>query len=120
MAATSPDATTQRLADLCRTFLRTPIEYHLDTVTGPALTFAPPLTAPEQVMYATLLALARSGMQHLTPAEYETIRPQLVVIRDLRQMGRNAFMALTAAERDRLMYDAQSATTTILLALLRE
>jgi hypothetical protein len=48
------------------------------------------------------------------------LRAPVQTIRDLRQMGRNAFMALTAAERDRLLYDAQAATTTILLALLRE
>ena len=84
------------------------------------LDFDPPLTASEQATYAILVPLARSGIIHLTPAEYADIRAQLVTIRDLRQMGRNAFMALTAAERDRLLYDAQSAATTILLAILRE
>jgi hypothetical protein len=121
MARTYPDATALRLVDLCALHLRPPIGSATDDETGdPLLDFDPPLDAQEQTTYDSLLALARSGMEHLTPDEYATIRPQLVIIRDLRQMGRNAFMALTAAERDRLLYDAQAATTTILLALLRE
>lgn len=116
---TYPDAATLRLSALCQEYLR-PAASMATEAGVPVLTFEPPLTAPEQATYNTLLALARSGMQHLTPAEYETVRPQLVVLRDLRQMGRSAFMALTAAERDRLMYDAHAATTTVLLALLRD
>jgi hypothetical protein len=79
------------------------------------LTWTPDLT-PEE----TLLAQMAAGAVSLTPAEWSAIRDDIVVIRDLRQMGRAAFMALTAAERDRLMYDAQAATTTILLAILRD
>jgi hypothetical protein len=87
---------------------------------GEAFTFEPPLTAQEQATLDDVLRMVRAGMTDLTLAQYQAIRPHLVTIRDLRQMGRNAFMALTAAERDRLLYDAQAATTTILLAMLRE
>lgn len=119
MARTPPDVTTARLLELCARYLRPAAESYVEDGT-PVLVFVPVLTTEEQATYATLLALAKSGMSHLTPDEYATVRPQLTVIRDLRQMGRNAFMALTAAERDRALYDAQAATTTILLALLRE
>jgi hypothetical protein len=87
---------------------------------GETFTFDPPLTAPEQATLDDVLRMFRAGMTDLTLAQYQAIRPHLTTIRDLRQMGRNAFMALTAAERDRLLYDAQAATTTILLAMLRE
>ena len=121
MATIPPDATARRLFDLCVTSLRRPNGVATDSETGaPIIDFVPPLTAQEQTTYDGLLAFARSGFDHLTPTEYANIRPQLTVIRDLRQLGRNAFMQLDANERDRRLYDAQSATTTILLAILRE
>lgn len=98
--------------------IRQPASFYLDSDTGPVLTFDPPLTAQEQAVYTGLVDVARSPVS-ITPAEYDAIRPQLQDLRDLRQLGRNAFMALTAAERDRQLYDAQTNTTIILLALLR-
>jgi hypothetical protein len=94
------------------------------SITGPmrgplTLAWEPDLTTEEQAAVDAVVRLS-VGSVLITAAEYETIRPHITTIRDLRQMGRNAFMALTAAERDRLMYDAQAATTTILLALLRD
>lgn len=56
----------------------------------------------------------------LTTEEYNAVRTQMQTLRALRQMGRNAFMALTAAERDRMLYDAFTATTTVLLSILRD
>lgn len=121
MARTMPDTLASRVAELCTRYLRAPSGYATDDQTAaPVIDFVPPLTTEEQATLANIIALARSGMTHLTPTEYDTIRSQLATIRDLRQLGRNAFMALTTAERDRLLYDAQAATTTILLALLRE
>jgi hypothetical protein len=87
--------------------------------TPTTVTYTPDLTPDEQATFDLVSQLA-VGAAIITAAEYETIRPHLTTIRDLRQMGRSAFMALTAAERDRLMYDAHAATTTILLALLRD
>jgi hypothetical protein len=104
-----------RLWTLVLANLRRPLDAN-----GEAFTFEPPLSSPEQATFDDVVRLWRSGMTHLTLAQYQAIRPHLTTIRDLRQMGRNAFMALTAAERDRLLYDAQAATTTILLAMLRE
>lgn len=71
---------------------------------------------PEQVIAAEIVA---TGFP-FTPDQYAAVRQQMQVLRDLRQMGRNAFMALSAAERDRAMYDAFTAVTIVLLALLRD
>jgi hypothetical protein len=116
-----PDALAERVNVLCQRYLRTPVGYSTDGATGaPVLEFDPPLTTEEQATYALLLALARSGMAHLSPTEYATVRTNLAALRDFRQLGRSAFMALTAAERDRQLYDAQTATTIVLLAILRD
>jgi hypothetical protein len=82
-------------------------------------TFTPDLTTEEAARFADLQTLLLSPVT-LSLAERDAIRPAIVILRDLRQMGRNAFMGLAAAERDRLMYDAQVATTMILLAILRD
>jgi hypothetical protein len=94
------------------------------TATTITLTYDPDLTPAELVTVTAVVddvvSVTNSWDVQLSLAEWQAIRPHIATIRDLRQMGRNAFMALTAAERDRLLYDAQAATTTILLALLRE
>ena len=84
-----------------------------------AYTFTPGLSPELTAEFDRRVEVARAAVS-LTPAEWAAIRPQLQTLRDLRQMGRNAFMALTAAERDRLMYDAHVATTQVLLAILRD
>jgi hypothetical protein len=94
-----------------------PVGLILSDAIGVSLTFTPDLT-PAQV--ATLDLVVQAADANLPTSVYDSVRPHVQTIRDLRQLGRNAFMALTAAERDRLLYDAQAATTTILLALLRE
>lgn len=100
--------------------LRGPTSYGADSPRGPTtLTWEPDLTTEEQAAVDALVRLS-VGAVIITPAELQAIRDDIVVIRDLRQLGRNPFMALTAADRDRALYDAQSATTTILLAMLRE
>jgi hypothetical protein len=117
---TYPDETATRLAELCRLHLRAPDGYATDDVTGePVLIFDPPLTNEEQATLANLLGLARSRLD-VAPEDFATIRTNLQALRDLRQMGRAAFMALTAAERDRLIYDALVADTVIWLAVLRD
>jgi hypothetical protein len=101
-------------------FGRCPASYELDQYGVPILVdFVPPLTTEEQATLALLVAVARSPVA-LTTGEYSAIRSHVQALRDFRQLGRNAFMALTAAERDRQLYDAQTATTIVLLALLRE
>ena len=70
----------------------------------------------------TVEAITRSArmLSGMTPDAYDAVRSQVQGLRDLRQMGRNAFMALSAAERDRLMYDALTDVTVVLLAILRD
>jgi hypothetical protein len=82
--------------------------------------YDPDLSAQEQATFDDALARVRSSMGHLTSAQYAAVRDQMQVLRDFRQLGRSAFMALTAAERDRQLYDAQTATTIVLLAILRD
>lgn len=114
----APTVAHNLLAALVETGLRRPTSHSSDK-TGASITWDPDLTPAEQATLDVLLKLA-VGATLITPAEADAIRDDIVVIRDLRQLGRNAFMALTAADRDRALYDAQSATTTILLAILRE
>lgn len=77
------------------------------------------LTGSELQAVADVRAVARSAAP-MSASQFAAIRGQVQTLRDLRQMGRAGFMALNATERDRLLYDAQAATTTILLALLRD
>jgi Mn-containing catalase len=121
MARTFPDETTRRLVALCVEYLRAPAGSATDDTTGdPILDFDPPLTAEEQVTYEILLGLTRSETVRQTPAEFAVVREQLQVLRALRQLGRNAYMGLSAAERDRMMYDAMVAVTIILIGEFRE
>lgn len=112
------DATTLKATELAERYLRRPTGW-IDQDDVLVAIFEPPLSASEEATWDLIQAIARSGL-NVAPDDYAVIRTNLQAIRDLRQMGRAAFMALTAAERDRLMYDAQSATTTILLAILRD
>ena len=113
-----PTASTELLARLATLQLRAPSEYIREDGVN-RLVFDPPLTPEEDAVYQTLVKIAAS-VDLMTVALYNSIRPQMQVLRDLRQMGRNAFMALSAAERDRLIYDALTAQTIIDLAILRD
>lgn len=81
-------------------------------------TFEPDLTLAEEAKLADLIAVAQSGLR-MTSDQYDAVRTQMQTLRDLRQMGRNAFMGLSQAERDRALYDAFTATTQVFLAILR-
>ena len=115
-----PDQLAERTAVLCVTYLRQHAGYATDSVTGlPIVDFSPVLTAPEQATYADILALARSGYD-LTLAEYQAIKPQLTTGRAFLGLSQSQFMALTAAERDRMIFDNMSATWRVIFRLLRE
>jgi hypothetical protein len=75
-----------------------------------------PSTAEDRALDAHI---ASTGL-NMTRDQYNAVRAQMQTLRDLRQLGRNAFMALTAAERDRLTYDAMTSVTIVLLAILRD
>lgn len=66
-----------------------------------------------------LLSIVTAG-EPMPLSTYQEVRAQMQVLRDLRQMGRNAYMNLSATDRDRTMYDAMTAVTTVLLAILRD
>lgn len=98
----------------------------LPTETGPiasdgaqVLTYLPDLTT-EQTATLELVADTIAASAPLTTGILTAIRADMQVLRDLRQMGRNAFMGLSATERDRALYDAFTATTKVLLAILRD
>lgn len=113
-----PAASTELLAKLATETLRAPAEYIREDGVD-RLVFDPPLTAEEEPVYDALLHIARST-ELMTVGQYDAVREQMQTLRALRQMGRNAFMALSAAERDRALYDAFTATTQVLLSILRD
>lgn len=81
--------------------------------------FNPPLTAAEQTALDNLTAWLRSGL-NVSFADYPAIRTNLQTLRDLRQLGRPAFLAQTTAQKERQLYDALVADTILWLAVLRE
>ena len=113
----APIGTDVPTVPLCAAFGTTlTVEVEVDRV---AYTFTPDLTAEQADLFDAYVGRAR--LDAPMPVEtYAAVRGELQTLRDLRQMGRAAFMALTAAERDRLGYDAHVATTIVLLALLRD
>ena len=74
-------------------------------------TYTPDLT-PAETATLDLLVAAAAMSAPVTPVEVQSVRPLIQEGRAFRQLGRNAFMALSAAERDRLLYDT-------LVALIR-
>jgi hypothetical protein len=77
------------------------------------------LSAAEAQTVADVQTIARSA-EPMTTEAYAAVRAQMQTLRDLRQLGRNAFMQLAANDRDRMLYDALVAQTIIDLALLRD
>lgn len=108
---------------LARERLRAPVEswvapvHNWDANGEFVFTFDPPLDPTEQAQYDAIRKAVKVAM---TPEVYALVRSQMQSLRDLRQMGRAGFMALTAAERDRLTYDALTDVTRVLVALLRD
>lgn len=112
------DQLSVRMTALCTRFLRPPsnvvnaddltVEFH----------FVPDLSEGELETFNLMVTM--DPAVDFGPTEYAAVRVQMQTLRDLRQMGRATFMALTAAERDRLLYDALTAQTIIDLAILRD
>lgn len=76
-------------------------------------------TPPTEADRALEAVIASTGL-NMTRDQYNAVRTQMQTLRALRQMGRNAFMGLSQAERDRTLYDAFTATTQVFLAILRD
>lgn len=118
-AAAVPADQAATALELCRRYLREPVNEGPPGADSRSFVFTPDLTAEESATLDAILHLA-AGSQPMTPTAYAAVRSDMQTLRDLRQLGRSAFMALTAAERDRLTYDAFTATTRVLLAILRD
>lgn len=104
----------------CETHLRLPSNVTGDPSTGQvSFHFDPDLT-PEEASTLDALDHALASLQPMTPTGYAAVREQMQTLRALRQLGRNAFMGLTDAERHRMLYDAFTATTIVLLSMLRD
>lgn len=121
MARVIPDETAHRVHVLCVLYLRRPDGIATDSVTGlPVVDFTPPLSPAEQTIYARLVKLARSTIPGITPAEWQALEPDLAAMRTFRQQSQAEFMALTATQRDRALFDVVNAQTNVLRALLRD
>ena len=106
-----PIADASRLANLCVTYLRVPSEvlgYPGDTRT---LVVTPELTAAEQTTYARLLAIARSTIPAITPAEWQAIEPDIAGLRTYRAIATPTLAQTVLAVK---------AQSRILRALLRD
>lgn len=102
------------LAQRCLQYIG--IEPEIDPGDRGTLIFRADLTPEQSATVQTIIDTATP----LDPASYAALRSEMQTLRALRQMGRNAFMDLTAAERDRAMYDAFTSVTKVLLAILRD
>lgn len=115
-----PDEATQRLVSLVSAYLRAPSGASTSDAGEPVLEFAPPLDAAEQVVFADLLRMARSHITGLSFAEFVALDADLAALRAFRQQSQAEFMALTATQRDRALFDVVNAQTNVLRALLRD
>ena len=103
-------------ADLVRTIRPNVIVSSLDPT---QLFFDPPLTSAEQATLDAIVAATRSKTG-LSPTDYAAVRSQMQILRDLRQLGRNAFVAQTQAQINRQEYDCLVAITEIFLKVFRD
>jgi hypothetical protein len=106
------------LQELVTTTIRAPESVALDSGSV-VYTFTPDLTTEEAARFADLQTLLLSPVT-LSLAERDAIRPFIAEGRDFRQLGRAAFMALSATERDRMIYDVLVGRIIVELALFRE
>lgn len=93
--------------------------YASDDPTMGELTWTPDLSASDSAAITAIVAAYRM-QRPMDRATYDAVRTQMQVLRDLRQMGRNTFMGLSAVERDRALYDAFTAATQVFLSILRD
>ena len=105
------------VVDLCTRYLRPPDRWD-DALAS--LVWEPPLTVGEQAVYARLQRAVRSAVQGITPDEWLAIEDDLAALRTFRQQTQAQFMALTATQRDRALFDVINAQTNVLRALLRD
>lgn len=83
-------------------------------------TWTPDLTAAEQTALARLLALARSRVPGISPAEWDALDPVIADMRTLRTRSDAAWTAMTAAQRDNALIQWNQDLTDVLRAILRD
>lgn len=89
------------------------------TATDIVLTYTPDLTAAEADVLTQFVRYGRSELD-LSFAAYQSITGDLATLRTFRQQSQAQFMALTATQRDRALFDVVNAQTNVLRALLRD
>lgn len=100
--------------------IRAPAWVAGDAAGSVVYTFVPDLTTDE---VAVLAALVRAFRQHdvrITLAELQALEPHLATLRTFQQQSQAQFMALTATQRDRALFDVDTAIIRVLRALLRD
>jgi hypothetical protein len=107
--ATPPSDATERLVQIVTLYLRAPVAWHEDG--GPVLAFDPPLDASEQAVYDRLRAIVRSLIPAISPAEWETLEPDIAGLRQYQNLA-SPTLAQTVL--------AVKAQSRILRAILRD
>ena len=92
----------------------------LGVVSPRTIVYTPDLSASEQTTFDSLRALARAATLRLTPADWAAISPRCDTLRVFRQKSQAEFMAKTANQRDRELFDATNDLIAIVLRLLRD
>lgn len=100
------------------TLIRPPISI-VESETEITLTFDPDLTVEEAALLDAFVRYGRSETT-LAFADWQGIVDDLDAMRAFRQQSQAEFMALTATQRDRALFDVVNAQTNVLRALLRD
>lgn len=100
------------------TLIRPPVSI-VQSATEIVLTFTPDLTAAESSLLDTFVRYGRSETA-LAFVDWQGIVDDLDAMRTFRQQSQSEFMALTATQRDRALFDVVNAQTNVLRALLRD
>lgn len=83
-------------------------------------TWTPDLTAGEAAILARLVAIARSHVDGISPAEWEALEPGIARMRTNRSRTDAQWTAMTAAQRDTALIAWCRDITDVLRALLRD
>lgn len=99
--------------------IREPVAFEITPENTFSFTFTPDLTPAEVTVFDDCVAAVRSR-SGLGATDYGAIRTQMQTLRAMRQLGRNAYVNLTEAERNRQTHDCLVAITEIFLKLTRD
>lgn len=83
------------------------------------LVWTPDLTSTELAAITDIVATGKSAVA-INVADYQALKPFLTTMRALLGLSQSDFMALTQAQRDRMIFDNLSAIERVLLRMLRD